>query len=69
MNTLNDLPKQHSTLQTQPKHKQIGITNMKTKIISKILLTLGLVFALGSAITPVRGGTQLSSASETDPLS
>lgn len=69
MNTLNDLPKQHSTLQTQPKHKQIGITNMKTKIISKILLTLGLVFALGSAITPVHGGTQLSSASETDPLS
>ena len=46
MNTLNDLPKQHSTLQTQPKHKQIGITNVKTKIISKILLTLGLVFAL-----------------------
>ena len=28
---------------------------MKTKIISKILLTLGLVFVLGSAITQVRG--------------
>ena len=28
---------------------------MKTKIISKVLLTLGLVFVLGSAITQVRG--------------
>ena len=28
---------------------------MKTKIISKILLILGLVFVLGSAITQVRG--------------
>jgi hypothetical protein len=28
---------------------------MKTKIISKLLLTLGLVFVLGSAITQVRG--------------
>ena len=28
---------------------------MKTKIISKILLSLGLVFVLGSAITQVRG--------------
>ena len=28
---------------------------MKTKIISKILLTVGLIFVLGSAITPVRG--------------
>jgi hypothetical protein len=60
---LNDLQKQHSTLQTQPKHKQIGITNMKRKIISKILLTLGLVFVLGSALTPMHGGTQPSSAS------
>jgi hypothetical protein len=28
---------------------------MKTKIISKVLLSLGLVFVLGSAITQVRG--------------
>ena len=28
---------------------------MKTKIISKLLLSLGLVFVLGSAITPLRG--------------
>ena len=28
---------------------------MKTKIISKILLTVGLIFVLGSAITQVRG--------------
>jgi hypothetical protein len=28
---------------------------MKTKIISKILLTIGLMFVLGSAITQVRG--------------
>ena len=28
---------------------------MKTRIISKLLLTLGLVFVLGSAITQVRG--------------
>ena len=31
---------------------------MKTKIISKILLSLGLVFVLGSAMTQVRGDTQ-----------
>ena len=31
---------------------------MKTKIISKILVGLGLVFVLGSAITQVRGDTQ-----------
>jgi hypothetical protein len=30
---------------------------MKTKIISKTLLSLGLAFVLGSAITQVRGGT------------
>jgi hypothetical protein len=30
---------------------------MKTKIISKMLLSLGLVFVLGSAITQVRGET------------
>jgi hypothetical protein len=28
---------------------------MKTKIISKLVLSLGLVFVLGSAITQVRG--------------
>ena len=33
------------------KHKQTNrITNMKTKIISKILLTLGLVLVLGGAV-------------------
>jgi hypothetical protein len=31
---------------------------MKTKIISKVLLSLGLVFVLGSAITQVRGDDQ-----------
>src|SRR5689334_16041592 len=37
---------------------------MKTQIIiSKILLTLALVFVLGSAITPVQGGTQATAAS------
>ena len=40
---------------------------MKTKIISKILLTLGLVLVLGSAVTPVHGGTQPSSASVIGP--
>jgi hypothetical protein len=40
---------------------------MKTNIISKILLTLTLVFVLGSAITPVHGGTQPSSASVIGP--
>lgn len=42
---------------------------MKTKIISKTLLTLGLVFVLGSAVAPVHGGSQPTSASVTDPLS
>jgi hypothetical protein len=40
---------------------------MKTNIISKILLTLAFVFVLGSAITPVHGGTQPSSASVIGP--
>ena len=35
---------------------------METKIISKIVLTSSLVLVLGSAITPVHGGTQSSSA-------
>ena len=38
---------------------------MKTNIISRILLTLGLVLVLGSAVTPMHGGTQPSSASVT----
>jgi hypothetical protein len=40
---------------------------MKTKIISKILLTLGLAFVLGSAVTSVHGGTQPSSPSVIGP--
>jgi len=40
---------------------------MKTKIISKILLTLALVFVLGSAITHVHGATQGSSPSVIAP--
>ena len=40
---------------------------MKTKIISKILLTLGLALVLGGAITHVNGGTQRSSASLIGP--
>jgi hypothetical protein len=36
---------------------------MKTNIISRILLTLGLVLVLGSAVTPMHGGTQPSAAS------
>ena len=40
---------------------------MKTKIISKILLTLTLVFVLGSSVTPVHGGTQPNSASPINP--
>jgi hypothetical protein len=40
---------------------------MKTKISSKILLTLGLVFVLGSAVTPVHGGTQPSFPSPIGP--
>ena len=40
---------------------------MKTKIISRILLSLGLVFVLGSAITQVRGGSSEWSAYSTSP--
>src|SRR5215471_7476364 len=42
----------------RPKQER-KINNMKTKVISKIILSLGLVFVLGSAITPVQGGEQL----------
>jgi len=40
---------------------------MKTKIISRILLSLGLVFVLGSAITQVYGGSAAGSAYTTSP--
>jgi hypothetical protein len=40
---------------------------MKKQMISKILLTVGLVLVLGSAVTPMHGGTQPSSASVTGP--
>ena len=40
---------------------------MKTKIISKILLTLALTFVLGNAIAPMYGGTQPGSASLIGP--
>ena len=40
---------------------------MKTKIISKLLFTLALVFVLGNGITPLHGATQPSSASPIDP--
>jgi hypothetical protein len=40
---------------------------MKIKIISKILLTLSLLLMLGSAVTPMHGDTQPSSASPIDP--
>ena len=36
-------------------------------MISKILLTVALVFVLGSAVTPLHGGTQPSSASVIGP--
>lgn len=42
---------------------------MKTEIISKIILTLGLVFVLGSAITPIHAGTQGTSASSPGSVS
>ena len=41
---------------------------MKTKIISKILVGLGLVFVLGSAITQVYGGSPASSQGEQMPV-
>jgi hypothetical protein len=43
------------------------INNMKTKIISKILLTLALAFVLGSTITHVNGDTQGNSPSPIGP--
>jgi hypothetical protein len=43
--------------QRKPKQER-KINNMKTKIISKLLLSLGLVFVLGSAITQVRGDSE-----------
>jgi len=41
---------------------------MKTKIISKILLTLGLVFVLGSAITQVHGDSLASPQDQQLPV-
>jgi hypothetical protein len=59
MNGLND---------AQRCYKQTyRITNMKTQIISKILLTLALVFVVGGAITHVHGATQGSSPSVIGP--
>jgi len=43
--------------QRKPKQER-KINNMKTKIISKLLLSLGLAFVLGSAITQVRGDSE-----------
>jgi hypothetical protein len=40
---------------------------MKTQMISTILLALGLMLVLGSAVTPVHGGTQPSSPSIIGP--
>jgi hypothetical protein len=42
------------------------MNNMKVKIISRILLSLGLVFVLGSAITQVHGDSLTSSAAPTN---
>jgi hypothetical protein len=44
--------------QRRPKQER-KINNMKTKIIKNLLLSLGLVFVLGSAITQVRGDTEI----------
>ena len=43
--------------QRKPKQER-KINNMKAKIIKNLLLSLGLVFVLGSAITQVRGDSQ-----------
>jgi hypothetical protein len=43
------------------------LLNMKTTIVSKTLLTLGLMLVLGTAVTPVHGSTQSSSASVIGP--
>ena len=40
---------------------------MNTKIISRILLSLGLVFVLGGAITQVHGGSATTSAYQISP--
>jgi len=50
-------------------NENIEVTHMKTQIITKILLSLGLVFVLGSAITPVHGGTPETSGSVPDSVS
>jgi len=43
--------------QRKPKQER-KINNMKTKIIKNLVLSLGLVFVLGSAITQVRGDSE-----------
>jgi hypothetical protein len=45
-----------------------GTSKMRTKIISKILVGLSLVFVLGSAITQVYGGSPASSQGEQKPV-
>jgi hypothetical protein len=49
------------------KNKKRKLSNMKTKIIGKILLSLGLMFVLVSGITQVHGGSSASSAYATSP--
>jgi hypothetical protein len=44
------------------------MNNMKTKIISKMLVSLGLVFVLGSAITQVHGGSPASPQDQQLPV-
>src|SRR4029077_18435083 len=58
----------HNVVTNKQTNKQTyRINNMKTKIISKILLTLTLAFVLGSTITHVNGTTQGNSASPIGP--
>jgi len=45
----------------QPLHR-------KTKVINKILVSLGLVFVLGSAVTQVHGADAVSSQEEKIPV-
>jgi hypothetical protein len=51
----------------RPKQER-KINNMQTKFISKILLILGLVLALGSAITQVYGGSPASPQDQQPPV-
>jgi hypothetical protein len=49
------------------KKQKRKLSNMKTKIIGKILLSFGLTFVLVSGITQVHGGSSASSAYATSP--